>query len=62
MLWSTRYSIRAIGQSFDQAIKDMNLVAADYFGKNLQGLNKTRVTDKSRVEIGEIEVIGVEPK
>jgi hypothetical protein len=62
LLWSTRYSIRAIGQSFDQAIKDMNLVAADYFGKNLKGLNKTRVTDKSRVEMGEIEVIGTEPE
>jgi hypothetical protein len=62
LLWSTRYSIRAIGQSFDQAIKDMNLVAGDYFGKNLKGLNKTRVTDKSRVTIGEIEVIGTEQK
>ena len=62
LLWSTRYSIRAVGQSFDQAIKDMNLVAADYFGKNLKGLNKTRVTDKSRVEFGEIEVIGQEPE
>ncbi|MDA0349828.1 MAG: hypothetical protein O3C43_22320 [Verrucomicrobia bacterium] len=60
LLWSTRYSIRAIGQSFDQAIKDMNLVAADYFGKNLKGLNKTRVTDNSHVEFGEIEVIGEE--
>jgi hypothetical protein len=61
LLWSTRYSIRAIGQPFDQAIKDMNLVAGDYFGENLKGLNKTRVTDKSRVEFGEIEVIGTEP-
>lgn len=58
LLWSTRYSIRALGQSFEQAIKDMNLVAGNYFGKNLQGLNKTRVTDKSSVIFGEIEVIG----
>jgi hypothetical protein len=62
LLWSTRYSIRAIGQPFDQAVKDMNLVAADYFGKNLKGLNKTRVTDKSHVEFGEIEVLGTEPE
>lgn len=61
LLWSTRYSIRAIGQPFDQAVKDMNLVAADYFGKNIDGLVKTRVTDKSRVKIGEIEVIETEP-
>lgn len=62
LLWSTRYSIRAIGQSFDDAIKDMNLVAADYFGKNLDGLVKTRVTDKARVKLGEIKVIGEEPE
>ncbi len=62
LLWSTRYSIRAAGQSFDQAIKDMNLVASDYFGKDLEGLNETRVTDKSRVEMGEIEVIEQAPE
>ena len=33
LLWSTRYSIRAAGQSFETAIKDMNLVAGDYFGR-----------------------------
>ncbi|MDA0348377.1 MAG: hypothetical protein O3C43_15450 [Verrucomicrobia bacterium] len=57
LLWSTRYSIRAVGQSFSQAIRDMNLVAGDYYGKNIKGLNKNRATDKSRVEMGEIEVI-----
>jgi len=61
LLWSTRYSIRSIGQSFDDAVKDMNLVAADYFGKNHDGLIKTRVTDKARVDLGEIELIGTEP-
>lgn len=60
LLWSTRYSIRAVGQSFGDAIKDMNLVAGDYFGQNLKGLNKKRVTDNSRVEMGDIEVIGQE--
>ena len=58
--WTTRYSVRAIGQSFDQAIKDMNLVAGNYFGKNMGDLVKKRVTDKSRVELGKIEVIGTE--
>lgn len=58
--WTTRYSIRAIGQGFDQAIKDMNLVAGNYFGKNMGDLVKKRVTDKSRVELGKIEVIGTE--
>ena len=59
-LWSTRYSIRAIGQSFGDAIKDLNFIAGDYFGKNIKGLNQKLVTDKSHVEIGEIEVIGQE--
>ena len=62
LLWTTRYSIRALGQPFDQAIKDMNLVGGDYFGKNLDGLTQTRVTDDSKVEIGDIEVIEQEPE
>jgi len=62
LLWSTRYSIRSAGQSFSQAIKDMNLVAGDFYGKNLKGLNKRRATDKFHVEFGEIEVIGLEQK
>lgn len=60
LMWSTRYSIRTLGQSFGDAIQDLNFVAADYFGKNIQGLTKQRVTDDSRVEMGEIEVIGNE--
>ena len=60
VLWTTRYSIRSIGQSFDEAIKELNLVAGDYFGKNLKGLIHKRATDDSRVEIGELEVISEE--
>ena len=60
--WSTRYSIRALGQSFEEAIQDMNFIAADYFGKNLIDLSKQRVNDDSRVEMGEIEVIKEEPE
>lgn len=57
LMWSTRYSIRTLGQSFEDAIQDMNFIASDYFGKNLDGLAKQRITDDSRVEMGEIEVI-----
>lgn len=60
LMWSTRYSIRTLGQSFGDAIQDLNFIAADYFGKNIQGLAKKRVTDDSRVEMGEIEVISNE--
>jgi hypothetical protein len=38
----------------------MNLVAGNYFGKNMGELIKKRVTDKSRVELGELEVLGSE--
>ena len=60
LYWTTRYSIRATGQAFGDALKDMNLVAGNYFGKNMGELVKKRVTDKSRVELGELEVVGTE--
>lgn len=57
LLWSTRYNIRSAGQSYEAAIKDMNLVAGDFFGKNFKKLTRKRGDDNSRVEMGEIEVI-----
>ena len=57
LLWTTRYSIRAIGQNFDDAMKGMNAIAGDYFGKSFKGLNLKRLQDDSSVEIGDIEVI-----
>lgn len=60
ILWTTRYSIRVIGQSYAQAIKEMNIVAGFFFGKNLKGLISRRATDDSLIEFGEIEVLGPE--
>ena len=57
LLWSTRYNIRTAGQSYQAAIKEMNLVAGDYFGKNFKNLTRKRLDDDSRVKIGEVEVI-----
>jgi hypothetical protein len=57
VLWTTRYSIRAIGQSYDEAIQELNTVAGHYFGKNMKGLVSKRASDESLVEMGEIEVI-----
>lgn len=57
LLWTTRYSIRAIGQKFDEAIMGMNEIAGDYFGQSFKGLNLKRLRDDSKVEIGDIEVI-----
>ena len=59
-LWTTRYSMRTIGQPFDQAIAELNTVASHYFGKNIEGLNSRRSTDDFEVQVGEIEVIGLE--
>jgi hypothetical protein len=60
VLWTTRYSMRAIGQPFDQAIDELNYVAGNYFGKELQGLANKRATDEFDAKMGEIEVLGEE--
>lgn len=57
LLWSTRYNVRAAGQSFQAAIEGMNAIGSDYFGKNLDKLARKRIEDTSSVEIGDIEVI-----
>lgn len=57
VLWSTRYSIRTIGQPFGEALRELNFVAGHYFGKNMKGLISKRADDKSLVEMGEVEVI-----
>ena len=61
LLWSTRYSVRSPGQSFETAFTGMNRVASDYFGKNFDKLTRKRLDDKSSVEIGDIEVITDDP-
>ena len=40
----------------------MNLVAGNYFGKHLDDIVKKRVTDKSRVKLGKIELVDTEPE
>lgn len=60
VLWTTRYSMRAIGQDFDEAIGELNYVASNYFGKDLNELASRRATDESEVKLGEIEVLGEE--
>ncbi len=57
VLWTTRYSIRTVGQDYAQALKELNHVASHYFGKNMKGLISKRATDDSLVEFGDIEVI-----
>ena len=60
MLWRTRYSMRALGQSFTAAIGQMNDVASDYFGQNMKGLITKRFNEEADVKIGDVEVIDSE--
>lgn len=57
LLWSTRYNVRAAGQSFQAAIQGMNAIGADYFGTNLDKLARKSLEDRSTVKLGEIELI-----
>lgn len=57
VMWTTRYSMRAIGQPFDEAVAQLNTVASHYFGLNMKGMQSRRASDEFEVQIGEIEVI-----
>ena len=57
VMWTTRYSMRAIGQPFDEAIAQLNTVASHYFGLNMKGMQNRRASDDFEVKIGELEVI-----
>ena len=61
-LWSTRCSMRNLGTNFENALKMMNVAAAPTFGMNLEGLQVPRIDPKSRVKLGEIEVLEVKGK
>ena len=48
LLWSTRYSVRSPGQSFETAFTNMNRVASDFFGKNFDKLSRKRSSGRVR--------------
>jgi hypothetical protein len=58
VMWTTRYSMRAIGQPFDEAIAELNTVASHFFGMNMKGMQNRRASDEFEVQMGDIEVIG----
>ncbi len=58
--WTIRYNMRMIGQSYSDAVKELNLVAGDFFGKDFDGIILKSASDVSNVEMGEIEVVGEE--
>ncbi len=59
LLWSTHFSIRAIGANFETALPAMSKVAANYFGHNVEGLllDAGRIPD-GKVEVGEPRPVG----
>ncbi len=46
LLWTTRCSIRAAGQDFPNAIRKMQSVAGDYYGRKFKGVKSRRVSVK----------------
>ena len=57
VLWVTRFSMRAAGTPFDQAVIDMTTGAGDFFGQHMEGLERRRIENQSNVKVGDIEVI-----
>lgn len=60
LLWTTRVSIRAHGSAFDKDFAAMLAKAGRHFGQDSGGLLR-RYDPKGRVDIGDLEVIGMAP-
>jgi hypothetical protein len=52
LLWSTHFSVSAIGMNFSTALPAMSKVAAGYYGHNVEGL----LLDAGRILEGKVEV------
>jgi len=59
LLWVTRVSIRSPGNSFAGEFSEMIAKAARHFGRDVGLLRRDEL--EARVEIGEMEVLGVAP-
>lgn len=57
MLWSTRFSIRAKGEKFDEQVGNMAQAAASMFGKKSNRLSRQLLP--GRAKFGEIEMVEV---
>jgi hypothetical protein len=60
LLWTTRFSVRAPGNSFTGVLPAMSRAAADYFGQNLDRLKFQKPGDlrEGKVQVGEPKVVG----
>lgn len=59
LIWSTRFSLDAIGTNFRDAHLALSRGAANYFGTNLDGeLGKTKThLGEGKVELGDVQVV-----
>lgn len=57
LLWETRYSVRQQGVDFDKALSQISLNAAQYFGKNSNGLVHMELPE-GRVAVGNLRSLG----
>ncbi len=56
--WTTRMSVSASGVNFRTSLAAMNQMAANYFGKQVDDLQRAQVAPKEgKVEIGEVKVV-----
>src|ERR1035438_3288542 len=60
-LWEVRFSIREHGTAFDSRLAGMAALAADYFGRDSNGLHHVDVPE-GKVEIGTVKSLGVVPQ
>lgn len=62
LLWSTRFSMRATGKNFTEALPALTRAASGYFGRQLDDLKTVRThLGEGDVEMSEIEILGTEP-
>lgn len=61
MLWSTRVSVRAQGNRFNETLAAMLKRAAPYFGENTGHLIR-RYEPTTKVEFGDLQFVGYESK
>jgi hypothetical protein len=52
LLWSIHFNVRSPGHNFATALPMMSNVAADYFGRNMDGL----VIDAGKVPVGRVDI------
>jgi hypothetical protein len=61
LLWQTRFSISERHNQFDKALPVMAQIASGYFGRESNGLRRTRVPE-GQVDVGDLKSLGEVPE